>query len=201
MRGFWRHRSRRGKALLIVGAVFVLLIVVGVLVPAEENDEATPATTTAEEQPTTTAPAASAPAATAPTPKARVEEAVGDEVDAGGYAGTLEVQDVSFDGTEAQVTVTTPEGGFDGAKCGDLDDGAQAVFETIYDDAGWKGGAVTVFKGGLVDTSTGQALPDVNTGIYTMPAAQARQIDWSNEDTLLNINWSLYRDYCHQALK
>ena len=116
MRGFWRHRSRRGKALLIVGAVFVLLIVVGVLVPAEENDEATPATTTAEEQPTTTAPAASAP-----TPKARVEEAVGDEVDAGGYAGTLEVQDVSFDGTEAQVTVTTPEGGFEGANCGDLD--------------------------------------------------------------------------------
>jgi hypothetical protein len=188
-------------------------MVVGLLIPAEENDDeatsATTAATTAETPPATVvtpAPVATpAPAATtapaAPTPKERVEEAVGDEVDAEGYAGTLDVQDVSFDGTEAQVTVATPEGGFEGASCGDLDDGARAVFETIYNDAGWEGGAVTVFKGGLVDTSTGQELPDVNTGIYTMPAAQARQIDWSNEDALLNINWSLYRDYCHQALK
>ena len=58
-----------------------------------------------------------------------------------------------------------------------------------------------MFKGGLVDSSTGQELPDVNAGIYTMPAAQAKRIDWSNEDALLNINWSLYRDFCHPALK
>jgi hypothetical protein len=126
---------------------------------------------------------------------------LGDEVEAGGYAGTLEVQDVAFDGAEAQVTVRTPEGGFEGASCGDLDDGARAVFHAIFDDGGWQGGAVTVFQGRLVDSSTGQELPDANTGIYTMPAAKAREIDWSDEDALLNISWSIYRDFCHPALK
>ena len=95
---------------------------------------------------------------------------------------TLEVQDVSFDGNEAQITVTTPEGGLSGASCGDLNDGAEAVFVKVYNEAGWNGGAAVIFKGGLVDTSTGQAVPDVNTGIFTMPAAQASQIDWGNED-------------------
>jgi hypothetical protein len=82
-----------------------------------------------------------------------------------------------------------------------LDDGAQAVFETIYNDAGWKGGAVVVYQGGLVDTSTGKELPDENTGIFTMPAGKATQIDWSDEDALLNIDWSIYRDFCHPALQ
>jgi hypothetical protein len=135
------------------------------------------------------------------TPEERVREAIGDEVEAGGYAGNLEVKNVTFEGKEAQVTVKTPEGGLEGASCGDLDDGAQAVFETIYNDAEWKGGALTVFKGGLVDTQTGQELPDVNTGIYTIHAGQARQIDWSDEDALLNIDWSNYRDFCHPALQ
>jgi hypothetical protein len=134
------------------------------------------------------------------TPKDRVDEEVGDEVHAGGYAGDLEVKDVSFEGTEAQVTVKTPEGGLQGASCGDLDDGAQAVFETIYNDAGWKGGAVTVFQGGLVDKATGEELPEANTGIYTMHSGQAKQINWSDETALLNIDWSIYRDFCHPAL-
>ena len=81
-----------------------------------------------------------------------------------------------------------------------LDDGAQAIFETIYNDAGWNGGAAIVYQGGLVDSATGQELPDANTGIYTMPAGQATGIDWSNEDALLNIDWSVYRNYCHRAL-
>jgi hypothetical protein len=34
-----------------------------------------------------------------------------------------------------------------------------------------------------------------------MPGGQAKEIDWSNEDALLNIDWSLYRDFCHQALE
>jgi hypothetical protein len=34
-----------------------------------------------------------------------------------------------------------------------------------------------------------------------MPAGRARRIDWSDEDTLLNINWAIYRDFCHPALK
>jgi hypothetical protein len=149
----------------------------------------------AEEQ--TTTEAKSIPA----TPQERVQEAVGDEVSAGGYAGDLKIRDVSFEGNEAQVTATTPEGGFNGASCGDLDDGAQAVFKTIYKDGGWNGGAALVYKGGLVNSSTGKELPDANTGIFTMPAAQAKQIDWSDDDALLNIDWSIYRDFCHPALQ
>jgi hypothetical protein len=52
-----------------------------------------------------------------------------------------------------------------------------------------------------VDTSTGQELPDVNTGIFTMPAGQSKRIEWSEEDALLNIDWSNYRDFCHPALQ
>jgi hypothetical protein len=52
-----------------------------------------------------------------------------------------------------------------------------------------------------VDSRTGEDLPDANTGIYTMPAGLAGQIDWSDEDGLLNIDWSNYRDFCHPALE
>lgn len=218
MRGFWRRRSRFGKVLIIVGAVLAFLIVLGLLVPSEDkNDNAAPATTaatTTEAKPATTAEATTAPEPTTapkattaakantPTPKQRVVEAVGDEVETEGCcAGTLKIRKVSFAGAEAQVVVTTPEGGFQGVSCSDLDDGAQAVFKKIYRDAGWKGGALVVFKGGLVNSATGQDLPDANTGIHTMPAVQARQIDWADDDVLSNINWSLYRDFCHPALK
>ena len=152
-------------------------------------------------EPTTTKNAAPPPPPPSATPKERVREAVGDEVHAGGYAGDLEIHDVSFDGTDAHVTAKTPEGGFDGPKCGDLDDGAQAVFEAIYNDAGWKGGAALAYEGGLVESSTGKELPKAKTGIFTMPAGQANQIDWSNETALSNIDWSIYRDFCHPALQ
>jgi hypothetical protein len=140
-------------------------------------------------------------AATPSTPKERVQEALGDEVQAGGYAGDLQIKDVAFEGPEAQVTAKTPEGGLQGVSCGDLDDGAQAVFETIYNDAGWKGGGALVYQGGLVDRSTGKELPEANTGIFTIHAGQARQIDWSDETALTNIDWSIYRDFCHPALQ
>jgi hypothetical protein len=60
---------------------------------------------------------------------------------------------------------------------------------------------VLVYKGGLVSKSTGKELPDVNTGIFTMPTGQAKQIDWSDDDALDNIDWSIYRDFCHPALQ
>jgi hypothetical protein len=113
----------------------------------------------------------------------------------------VQIEDVSFEGAEAQVTAKTPEGGLQGASCGDLNDGAKAIFKKIYTDGGWTGPAVIVYKGGLVSTTTGEDLPDVNTGIFTMPAGQAQQINWSSDDTLLNIDWSNYRDFCHPALK
>jgi hypothetical protein len=192
----WNERSRRGKIIVVVAAVVVGLGLIGAVVPSD--DTATPsantATTSAEVTPTEETPTAS-------TPKDRVREAVGSEVDASGYAGTLEVRDVSFEGNEAQVTVTTPEGGLQGASCDDLNEGAKAVWTKVYNDAAWNGGALVVFKGGLVSTVTGEDLPDANTGIFTIHADQAAQIDWSDDDALLNIDWSYYRDFCHPALK
>ena len=113
----------------------------------------------------------------------------------------MQIKDVSFEGAEAQVTAKTPEGGLQGASCGDLNEGAQAIFKKIYKDGGWNGGATIAYQGGLVSTATGQDLPNVNTGIFTMPALRARQIHWANDDELLNIDWSIYRDFCHPALQ
>lgn len=201
---YWRRRSKRGK-ILTVGLAVAGLVIMGAALAPGGNDTAstsiTTTTTTTTERTTTEGTTTAEPTPTASTPKGRVREAVGSEVDASGWAGTLEVQDVSFDGREAQVTVATPEGGFEGASCDDLNEGAKAVWAKVYNDAAWNGGALVVFKGGLVSTVTGEELPDVNTGIYTIHADQAAQIDWSNEDALLNIDWSYYRDFCHPAMK
>lgn len=227
IRTFWRRRSRIGKALLILGAVFGLLLVIGLFAPAEvENDaetktvaantvgtataaaEATgaPPETTVNPAPVKPKPkskpkASPRPRPKPPTPQQRVREAVGAQVQAGGYAGELSIRQVSFEAAEVQVTVQTPAGGLEGASCADLDSGAEAVFKTIYGPGAWRGGAAIVYQGGLVDSATGEELPEANTGIFTMPASQAGRIDWSNEDSLLNINWALYRDFCHRALK
>jgi hypothetical protein len=195
----------RGIATVVL--VLALLIAVGAQLVPDDKPKAKAATSQAlhkaaanRSEPTTPAVEQSAPKPA--TPKERVREAIGSEVEAGGYAGTLEVGDVSFEGREVLVYLRTPEGGFQGASCGDLDDGARAVFKKIYGDAGWRKGAVLVYQGGLVSTRTGEELSDVNTGIFTMHARDASQIDWSNDDALnYNIAWSNYRDFCHPALK
>jgi len=203
MKEFWRQRSLGGKFALIFVATVVGLIALG---SAMEGGE-TSSDTSAESQPNPQSqsqpnPQSQPVSEAAPsTPKERLQNAVGDEVHAGGYAGDLQIQDVSFEGREAQVTVETPEGGFQGASCGDLDDGAQAIFETIYNDADWNGGVAIIYKGGLVDRATGQELPDANTGIFTIHAGQAQRIDWTDEDALSYIDWSIYRDFCHPALQ
>jgi hypothetical protein len=170
---------------------------IAAVIPSEDTTTESADTTTTSAESTTTEEATP----TASTPKDRVREAVGTGVDASGWAGSLDVQDVSFEGNEAQITLTTPEGGFQGASCDDVNEGAKAVWAKVYDEAAWRGASLVVFKGGLVSTVTGEELPDVNTGIFTIHADQASQIDWSNEDALFNINWSYYRDFCHPALK
>jgi hypothetical protein len=200
--GFWNGQQTRGKVLTVVVAVVGVLFVIGAISDAVGggSDTQSASSTTSESTTaprTTTTEAQSKPA----SPKERVREAVGGEVHAGGYAGDVQIEDVSFEGAEAQVTAKTPEGGFQGASCGDLNDGAQAIFQKIYNEGGWTGGAVIVYHGGLVSSATGQELPSVNTGIFTMPAARAQQINWSSDDTLLNIDWSIYRDFCHPALQ
>jgi hypothetical protein len=39
-----------------------------------------------------------------------------------------------------------------------------------------------------VDSATGKELPTAVTGTFTMPAGQAKQIDWSSGDDLSNID-------------
>jgi hypothetical protein len=135
------------------------------------------------------------------TPKDRVRDELGDEVKAGGYAGDVKIQNVDFIYGEVQVTATTPKGGLNGPGCGDLDDGAKAIFQKIYDDAGWRKGASIGYEGGLVSKATGKEVPNVNTGIFTMSAGQSKRIDWSDDDALSNIDWSIYRSFCHPALQ
>jgi hypothetical protein len=132
----------------------------------------------------------SADETTATTPEQRLHDELGEEVQGSGDVGVLEVQAVSVGSTAARVTVQPPGGSFQGANCGDLDDGAQAVFETIYNDAGWEGDATVVYVGGIVNEATGKELPGANTGLFTITAEQAEQIDWSDEEALSDIDWS-----------
>ena len=130
-----------------------------------------------------------------------MREAVGDKVAAGGYAGDVKIKTVDFYGDFAGVTAETPQGGLNGASCGDLDQAAGAIFEKIYKDTGWKGSGYIEFQGGLVNSATGKELPNEMTGNFSMDPGQAKQINWSNSDELSNIDWSVYRAYCHPALK
>ena len=143
----------------------------------------------------------SADQTTATTPEQRLQDELGEEVQGSGDIGVLEVQAVDVKSNAARVTVQPPGGSFQGANCGDLDDGAQAVFATIYNDAGWKGDATVVYVGGIVNEATGKELPGARTGLFTITADQAEQIDWADEDALSDIDWSTYRKFCHQALQ
>jgi hypothetical protein len=144
--------------------------------------------------------AADTEAAQPASPKARVRQAL---EDAEGPVEDPQVTRVDFGRRELAVTAKTPEGGFEGASTKDIDRLAGAIFAAIYGDAGYRRtGMVVVFKGGLVDAATGKELPDANTGIYTIKRGEARQIDWSDDDTVnFTIDWSFYRDFAHPALK
>jgi hypothetical protein len=183
------------KTLVGVALVGSILILAGSGCGGSSSSSAEKTTT--ESKATTTNP----PPPPKATPEQRVQDELGDEVKAGGYAGNVKIQNVDFVYGEVQVTATTPKGGFSGPSCGDLDDGSQAIFKKIYGDTGWKRRASIVYQGGLVSKATGKEVPNVSTGIFTMPAGQAKQIDWSDDAALSNIDWSIYRSFCHQALQ
>lgn len=109
---------------------------------------------------------------------------------------------VEVESAEVAVTAQTPEGGLDGASTGDLNREAAEIFHAIHGTAGYNRDSVVVFEGGLVDSKTGDELPDVNTGIYAMSRADAAAIDWSDEDKWrYTIDWTQYREFAHAALK
>ena len=142
----------------------------------------------------------SADQTTPTTSEQRLQEELGAEVSASD-SGDLEVKSIAVGTTGARVTVHPPGGGFQGTSCEDLDNGAEAVFETIYNDAEWQRDATVLYEGGIVNEATGKELPGANTGLYKMSAEQAEQIDWSDQDALSEVDWSTYRKYCHQAFQ
>ena len=135
-------------------------------------------------------------------PKARVEMAI-QGTDAGGYVGKLKLQKLGADTEALDIYLTTPEGGFEGPSTGDLDTAAGAAFAAAYGEANYstRKDTTVIFRGGLVSKATGKDMPDANTGIYSITGAHAREIDWSDTTALENIDWSLYRDFAHPALK
>ena len=214
LKGFYReHRVWSWVIIVFVG--LSLLTAIGALIPAEEDgDGGGSGQQAAEEQPaekergggseeqTSEEQPSEEQTSEEPTesPQDRVTQAL---ADAEGPVEDPEVTDVQFGKKEVEVTAKTPEGGLEGPSTADLDRLTGAIFAAIYGDAGWnKTGAVAVYKGGLVDSKTGQELPDANTGIYTISRADASKIDWADQDTIdFGIDWSLYRDFAHPALK
>jgi hypothetical protein len=84
LRGFWKRRSKWGKAGIIIGAVFVALIAIGLAVPAPDDSENTSAQVADEE--TTTEPTTTEETTTEPDPtteETTTEEAAEEEADDG----------------------------------------------------------------------------------------------------------------------
>jgi hypothetical protein len=98
------------------------------------------------------------------------------------------------------VILSTPDGGFDGPSTDDTDALASAAFAKTY-LAGWKGPTTVQFRGGLQSAATGKALPNAIAFTYRIEPGPAKQINWSNTDTLYSIDWGLYRTFCQPVFK
>jgi hypothetical protein len=136
-----------------------------------------------------------------PSAGQRIREALGDNVSSDVAVGDSEVRSVEVNGQLAVVTLSTPEGGFEGPSTDDTDGLASAALAKVYEDGGWSGATFVEFRGGLVDSATGRELPNAPTANYRVERSAARQIDWSDEEVLFIIDWGIYRGLCHPALK
>jgi hypothetical protein len=99
------------------------------------------------------------------------------------------------------IALSTPEGGFEGPSTGDTDGLASAALAKVYGGGDWRGAAYVEFRGGLVNSATGRPLPNAPTVSYRVERNAAKQINWSDEEALYNIDWSIYRGFCHPAIK
>jgi hypothetical protein len=136
-----------------------------------------------------------------PSAEQRVREALGDNVSSDVAVGDSEVRSVDVNGQLVVVTLSTPKGGFEGPSTDDTDGLASAALAKVYEDADWHGAALVEFRGGLVDSATGRKLPNAPTASYRIERGRAKQIDWSDEEVLFVVDWSIYRGLCHPALK
>jgi hypothetical protein len=207
------------QALGWVGASIALPFVIGIIgsivdsgetdqsSDSEETTEAptttqTEATTTeTEQEPTEPKPAPAPARVSEPEPTQEDLQNALDDVDPtefGAVSTGLEVKRIERLPLIVHVTLATPEGGFEGPSVADIDGSAAGAFKAIYEDAGWRRDATVTFTGGLVNTRTGQDLPNAETGIYRLTAKEARRIDWDNA---IAVDWSLYRVFASPALK
>jgi hypothetical protein len=130
-----------------------------------------------------------------------LREALGDSVSSDDAVGDSEVRSVKVTGQLVEIILSTPEGGFEGASTDDTDALTSAALAKVYGDADWRGAASVEFRGGLVDSATGRPLPNAPTVSYRVNRNAARRIDWSDEEALYNIDWSIYRGLCQPAIK
>jgi len=143
------------------------------------------------------------PAETSAAPQSvldRVRSALGSKVHSDVAVGDSDVRTVSRSGRLLRIVLTTPSGGFQGPSTDDADGLASAAFAKAY-QAGWTGAASVEFEGGLASRATGKDLPNAEAFGYRVDSGEARQIDWSDEEALFQIDWSLYRTFCHPAFK
>lgn len=136
-----------------------------------------------------------------PSAGERVREALGDEISSDFAVGDSAVLSVEASFPVVNVDLETPSGGFEGASTDDTDALASAAFAKVFGGGGWRGIARIAFRGGLVSAATGEELSDLPTASYRVGPREAKQIDWSDEEALYGIDWSLYRELCHPALK
>jgi hypothetical protein len=217
LKGFYRKHTV--WSWVIIGLVgLTLLIVIGALIPAEEDGDGggsgeqaaeeqpneQPEEQTAEEQAAeeqTAEEEEPEPQEPAPSPEQRVRDALGDTVSSDLAVGESDVRSVNVSGRLLSMTLTTPEGGFEGASTDDTDALASAALSKAYEDGGGRGPAFVEFRGGLVDSATGRELPNARTVSYRIDRGRAKQIDWSDDEVLFAIDWGLYRLFCHPAIK
>lgn len=198
MKGWFKGLSTGKQYGVVAGAIVLVVVIVSVADGGGSSGKNNAAKTTATLQ---RAADELSPAPKHKTANQRLRDALDNAKPVG--AGEVDVQHIDY-GRPLTITLKTPSGGFQGTSTGDLNHSAAAAFKAVYGDADYpaKTETVVVFKGGLVSKATGKDLPNVNTGIYTLKSSQARQIDWSDDDAVnFNIDWSLYRDFVHPAIK
>jgi hypothetical protein len=204
----WSKLPTWGKWGLGIAAIFV---VVGIAV-GDESEDAQPEPSAAESRPAPAKEAAerseppppkstSEPVERAPSSQQLVREALGNSVSADLAIGESEVRSVYRTGQLMNVVLSAPEGGFEGPSTDDADALASEALAKVYGDVGWDGAAWVEFRGGLASSATGRALPNAEAFAYRVERNEAPRIDWSDEEALYVIDWSLYRAFCHPAFK
>jgi hypothetical protein len=196
--GFWDSiRAWPTWVKVVVGVAGVLFIVAVALAPEEEETKEPDSVTMESNAEETETPAESQEAP--PTPEEKLRDALSG---AEGLVEDPQVKDVQIAGNSVTVTARTPEGGLEGPSTTDLNYMTSGLLKAIYGQGDFDGDATIEFTGGLIDSSTGQDLPNDLTAKFYMPAGKAGQIDWTDDDTIdYAIDWSLYRTFVHPAIK